>query len=78
MAKAKETTDFRNLTKDELNLKVESLKTDLYNLRYQATAGRIEKPHRIKQIRKTIARINTILNEGNEGALKNEGRPKQT
>ena len=56
--------DLRNLTKDELNMKLSGLKADLYNLRYQGRAGRIEKPHRIKQIKKDIARINTIFKEG--------------
>lgn len=60
---ANEVSDLRNLTKDELNLKLEALKADLYNLRYQARAGRIEKPHKVKEARKAIARINTILNE---------------
>lgn len=58
-----ETTDLRNLTKDELIVKLSSLKVDLYNLRFQAKSGRIEKPHRIKQIKRDIARINTILTE---------------
>lgn len=65
--------DLRNLTKDELNLKLSGLKADLYNLRYQAQAGRIEKPHRIKQIKRDIARINTILKEGES---KNGARAK--
>jgi large subunit ribosomal protein L29 len=57
-------SDLRNLTKDELGLKLTGLKTELFNLRFQAESGRVEKPHRIKQIRKEIARIKTIINEG--------------
>lgn len=68
------TDDLRNLTRDEVNLKLSALKTDLYNLRYQAASGRIEKPHRVKQIRRDIARIQTILREGE---LKNAGSPKK-
>ncbi len=57
-------SDLRNLTKDELNLKLSGLKTELFNLRFQAETGRVEKPHRINQIRKEIARIKTIIKEG--------------
>lgn len=57
-------SDLRNLTKDELNLKLSTLKTELFNLRFQAETGRVEKPHRMNQIRKEIARIKTIIKEG--------------
>lgn len=66
--------DLRNLTKDELNLKLSALKVDLFNLRYQGETGRIEKPHKIKLIRRDIARIQTMLKEGES---KNEGRSKK-
>lgn len=65
--------DLRNLSKDELALKLSGLKADLYKLRYQSESGRIEKPHRIKQIKRAIARINTIFKEGE---LKNGARAK--
>ena len=58
------TSELRSLTRDELNIKLSGLKTDLFNLRYQAETGRIEKPHRIKQIRRDLARIQTVLKEG--------------
>jgi len=57
-------SDLKNLTKDELNLKLAALKTELFNLRCQASAGRIEKPHKVKLVRRDIARINTVLKEG--------------
>jgi len=68
---ALKTTDLRNMTKDELGLKLSGLKSELYGLMYTAKAGRIEKPHRINQIRKDVARINTIIREGE---LKNATR----
>jgi large subunit ribosomal protein L29 len=55
--------DLRNLSNEELRQKADSLKADLYGLRYQAKSGRIEKPHRMKLIRRDIARINTIIRE---------------
>lgn len=67
-------SDLRNLTKDELALKLSGLKTELHGLRFQAESGRAEKPHRIKQIRRDIARINTVLKEGES---KNAASSKQ-
>ena len=55
--------ELRNMTVDEIAQKVEVLKKALFNLRTEAKAGRIEKPHKITQARKDIARCETILKE---------------
>ncbi|MFH1868240.1 MAG: 50S ribosomal protein L29 [Candidatus Omnitrophota bacterium] len=55
--------DLRNMTLEELNQKTLTLKDELSGLLFQAKTGRLEKPARISQIRKDIARINTILKE---------------
>ncbi len=55
--------DLRNMTKDELNIKVLSLKEELSGLLFQQKTGTIEKSARISQIRKDIARIKTIIKE---------------
>ena len=55
--------ELRNMTVDEIKLKLESLKKDLFNLRTEAKAGRIEKPHKINESRKDIARCETIMRE---------------
>ena len=55
--------ELRNMTVDEINLKIEALKKELFNLRTEARAGRIEKPHRIKEARKDIGRCQTIIRE---------------
>lgn len=55
--------ELRNMTADEIRLKVEALKKDLFNLRTEAEAGRVEKPHKIRLTRKDIARCETILRE---------------
>lgn len=60
MVKANE---LRNMTVDEIRLKIEALKKDLYNMRTEVKAGRIEKPHRIHQTRKDIARCETVIKE---------------
>ena len=55
--------DLRNMTKDELNLKISSLKEELSGLLFQQKTGTIEKSARISQIKKDVARIKTILKE---------------
>ena len=58
--KAKE---LRELTTEELLKKEDELRTELYNLRFQSAVGNLEKPSRIKEKRKTIARIKMIIAE---------------
>jgi large subunit ribosomal protein L29 len=55
--------EIREKTLKELEQKIYSLKEELFNLRYLAKTGRLEKPSRIRNIKKDIARINTILKE---------------
>lgn len=56
-------TELRNMTEQELAAKQVSLKEELMNLRFHAKMGKLEKPSRISQIKKDIARILTILKE---------------
>ena len=58
--KAKE---LRELTTEELNNKIEEFKAELYNLRFASATGNLEKPSKVKDIRKTIARIKLIIRE---------------
>jgi len=55
--------ELRNMTVDEIRQKIEALKKELYNMRTEVKAGRIEKPHRIHQTRKDIARCETVIKE---------------
>jgi large subunit ribosomal protein L29 len=55
--------DIRNMTKDEISNKVSSLKEEVYKLRFEKKTGRIEKPHKMKEAKKDIARCLTILRE---------------
>ena len=57
------TSELRNLSKQELQEKIAALKKSLYEMRSQVATGRIEKPSRISQTRRDIARILTILGE---------------
>lgn len=47
----------------ELDQKVASLKEELFNLRFQHATGQLENPMRIREVKKTIARIKTIQRE---------------
>ena len=55
--------EIRDLSNDELEKEVTSLKEELYNLRFAQATGKLENPSRIKDIKKTIARIKTVLTE---------------
>jgi len=51
------------LTTDELLKKIESNKEELFNLRFEQATGSLEKPSRIKELRKEVARMKTIIRE---------------
>ena len=55
--------DIRNLSAAELNTKVSELKEELFNLRFQLATGQLENPMRIREVKKTIARIKTVQRE---------------
>ncbi|HLG44311.1 MAG TPA: 50S ribosomal protein L29 [Nitrospirales bacterium] len=55
--------NLRALTAVELDGKARDLKKELFNLRFQAAAGRVENPAKIKQTRRDIARVKTVLRE---------------
>ena len=56
--------EIRDLSAEELNQKLASLKEELFNLRFQLATGQLDNPMRIKEVKKTIARIKTIQTEG--------------
>ncbi|MBO4853203.1 MAG: 50S ribosomal protein L29 [Schwartzia sp.] len=55
--------EIRDLSVGELDQKVASLKEELFNLRFQHATGQLENPMRIREVKKTIARIKTIQRE---------------
>lgn len=55
--------EIRNLTTDEIVKRIEETKEELFNLRFQQATGNLEKPSRIKDLRKLIARLKTVLHE---------------
>ncbi|MCH5462815.1 50S ribosomal protein L29 [Lactobacillus sp. LC28-10] len=55
--------DIKDLTTDEMLEKEKSYKDELFNLRFQLATGQLENTARLKQVRKDIARIKTVLRQ---------------
>ena len=58
--KAKE---LRDLTSEELMSKLNDFKSELFSLRFQLATGQLENPARMREVKKTIARIKTVITE---------------
>ena len=55
--------DIKEMTNDELSNKLKDLKTELFNLRFSHASGSLENPLMLKNIKKDIARIKTVIRE---------------
>jgi len=55
--------EIRNLTTTEIEAKISEMKDELFNLRFQLATGQLENTARIREVRKAIARMKTIINE---------------
>ncbi len=55
--------EIRELSTEEIQKKIVETKEELFNLRFQQATGTLEKPSRIKELRKLVARMKTILRE---------------
>lgn len=53
----------RDLSVVELEQKLTELKGELFNLRFQMATGQLENPMRVRDVKKSIARVKTILRE---------------
>ena len=60
MMKAKE---IRELTAEELQNKLAELKKDLFNLRLQLATNQLDNVNKITEVKRDIARVNTVLRE---------------
>ena len=56
-------SEIRNMTKAEIEHKVFSMKEQMFSIRAEFMSGRIERPHRLRQLKRDIARCHTILEE---------------
>lgn len=55
------TSEIRELSLEEMHRKVSELKEELFNLRFQHEIGQLENPQRMKQTKRDIARLKTII-----------------
>ncbi len=62
--------ELRELTQDELQQKLEDFQEEMFNLRFQKSMNRLENTNRICNVKRDIARINTLLSEQNTKATK--------
>ena len=60
--------DLRAKTDDQLSTELADLKREAFNLRFQAATNQLERPARIKEVRRDIARIKTLQNERSQSA----------
>ena len=68
--KAMKGGDLRGRTIDELNDQSEALGKEIFNLRFQRASGQLENTARVRQARRDIARIKTVLGERQRAAAK--------
>ena len=53
----------RNMTEVELNAELSKMKKELFNLRFQHATGQLENPVKMRELKKDIARVKTIIRE---------------
>jgi len=63
-------SDLKDLTLTELAAKGRDLRQELFNLRLQKATSQLEKPSRVREVRRDIARIKTLQNERSRSAAK--------
>ena len=70
--------DLRTRSDDELSTQLSELKREQFNLRFQAATNQLEKPSRVREVRRTIARIKTLqAARTTDAANKNDSAPAQ-
>ena len=55
--------DYKDYGKPELDDKLKQLEEELFNLKFQSKTAKLDKPHKIKLVRKDIARVKTFLKQ---------------
>ena len=62
--------DLKGKSDDQLTDELGELKREQFNLRFQAATNQMEKPARVREVRRSIARIKTLQNERSRSAAK--------
>jgi large subunit ribosomal protein L29 len=60
--------DLRTKTDDQLSVELAELKREQFNLRFQAATNQLERPARVKEVRRNIARIKTLQTQRSAAA----------
>lgn len=68
------TSEFKDLSVEVLNNKLSDNETEMANLRFQKALQQLEKPTRLRELRREIAQIKTVLKEYDLGIRKNKGQ----
>ena len=55
--------EIRDMSNEDITKKIEEFKEELFNLRFSQATGTLENPFRLKELRKLVARMKTILRE---------------
>jgi large subunit ribosomal protein L29 len=63
-------SDLKTKTDDELSTELNNLKREQFNLRFQAATNQLEKPSRVREVRRSIAQIKTLQSERSRSAAK--------
>ncbi|MFZ0134313.1 MAG: 50S ribosomal protein L29, partial [Desulfobacterales bacterium] len=66
--------EFRSLSPEERRQKLVEMKQELFNLRFQHATGQLENPQRLKQIKRDVARVQTIIREEELSTHETEAR----
>ena len=66
--------ELRSLSPDERRQKLVEMKQELFNLRFQHATGQLENPQRLKQIKRDLARVQTIIREEELSTHETEAR----
>ena len=59
--------EIKEMTMEELDQQLQDIKKEQFNLQLQQVSGQLENPARVKELRRTVARIKTIQNQKAEG-----------
>lgn len=68
-------SELRDLGRAELDEKLDELKAELFNLRFQNATGQLDNPRRLGEVRKDIARVKTVRRERELGASDGDEQP---
>jgi large subunit ribosomal protein L29 len=64
-------SEMKTMSNEELEKKLTELKDELFHLRFQLAIKQLDNPHKITAVKRDIARVLTVINEGKKAAEKN-------